>query len=343
MASSYLRFVRGLPALLGGLLAIGLGASLVARPWRATSPPGTHLLEHGQRHWQGWIELVPAILTPRTNLGIDFTRVFVRLPRHGQVTLVGPERTALRVPAGAVVDRVEYRRVEGVWRAIDVRGTEFVEGGGELFHAYRAHSPKHTDALFGMRWSRRDTRAAKNAKAFMGAAMRDGLGFPPHGHREEERHARYLRLLQCASCHGYQSPERATGSDDWPRRATDASGLYTVLATLANESMTETYRPRNPNEQRRHVSYLCGDESHPVRRQGWPRCSDGSVPRARLDVARALAARDRHTRALCESRRALAAHLSVSVRHMYAAELRDCGIDTALEPETTTEIELARE
>jgi hypothetical protein len=335
MARTAGHFSRRRLGVAGALVATGIAAALFAWSRGPQAPPGTHLLPRGERHWDEWIELVPAILPPRTRLGNDLTRVFVRFPPHGRLTLDGSERTALRVPVGTTVDRVEYRQIAGAWRAVDVRGTEFGRAGAETFRAYRAHSPERPDALFGVRWSRADPSAAERAKATMSCAMKDGMGFAPRGAEAEARQARYERLLQCPACHGYRSPERATGTDGWPRRATDASGLYTLLAALANESMTETYRPRDANARRAHVSYRCGDASAPARKAGWLRCRDGSVARAQLDVARSLTTRDPSTRALCKSRRALAAFLSDPVRRAYATELRDCGIDPGFEPGTT--------
>src|SRR5688572_22870402 len=100
---------RGLAAS-GALLALGVAYALFAWNGGPQAPSGTHVLPHGVHHWDGWTELTPTILLPRTRLGDDLTRVFVRFPPRGRVTLAGSERESLRVPPGTIIDRVEYRK-----------------------------------------------------------------------------------------------------------------------------------------------------------------------------------------------------------------------------------------
>lgn len=309
-------------------LTLSLGGCAEAEVVAARLPPeGTHELSGGSDHWDGWLELEPAIRTPRTRQEVDRTRIYARFPEGALVSLASPaDRRALVVPAGSELDRVELRLHGGAWVVADVRGTRFEEEG-EIFHAYRPLD-EHGDRLFGAAWPRERPAAARRASEDMGAALRAGVGVLGSGLSQEslERTStRYERLLACAACHGARAPERELGEDEWPRRATDASGLYSLLATLEDEQIVETYRPRDANEGDRFVTRTCTDGSSPrVRASGWPRCDDGRAPFARLDVAAARRAGDAHAEAVCASRRALAAYLADDVRAAYARELEEC-------------------
>lgn len=281
-------------------------------------PQGTRELAHGAMHWAEWIELTPAIRTPHTQARNDRTKIFVRLPRGAEITLaVLADRRSLRVPSGTEIDRVEFRRVRSAMKVVDVRGTRF-EHGRETFRAYRPIGVEEVDRLFGVEWSRGDDAQASQAIASMRMAMEHGFGFVPRGAERHRVIARYERLMQCAGCHQQERPERRFGPSEGPRRATDASGLYTLLATLENDARVETYRPVDANDGRP-VTRTCEDGSVPS-----PRCDDGSAPRARLDVHAGIESRDPSTLALCASRRSLAPFLSQEVRLAYAPELAEC-------------------
>lgn len=281
-------------------------------------PSGTRELAHGPMHWGEWIELTPAIRTPHTLARNDLTKIFVRLPTGAEITLADPaDRRSLRVPSGTEIDRVEFRRVRSAMQVVDVRGTRF-EYGRETFRAYRPFGVEQTDRLFGVEWSRGNDAEASQAIASMRTAMEHGLGFVPEGAGRHRIIARYERLMQCAGCHQQERPERRFGPSEGPRRATDASGLYTLLATLENDARVETYRPVDANDGRP-ITRTCEDGSQPS-----PRCDDGSAPRARLDVRAGVEARDPSTVALCASRRSLAPFLSREVRIAYATELAEC-------------------
>jgi hypothetical protein len=162
----------------------------------------------------------------------------------------------------------------------------------------------------GTRWlaggSAARAQEAPKSRA-MRDAMRAGHGSVLPGVAQPARVERYGRLLLCAGCHEARQPERTGGADVWPRRATDASGLYSLLATLGDTAMVETYRPRDPNRASPFVTY--------------------APPRATLDVAGALRRGDAHAGALCAARRRLAPFLSPEVRRAYRAELRECAVD----------------
>jgi hypothetical protein len=300
----------------------------------AALPVGTHALAGGPRHWAGQLELVPAVQAPSTERGDDMTRVYVRFPAHGKVQLADArDRLSLQVPTGTVIDRVEWRELAGTSRVIDVRGTEFREGGLEVFRAYRALGAASPDTLFGVRFARHDPGAAQRAQGAMTAAMARGLGVVPEGALRAATVARYRRMLACGSCHEPLAVERTNGPDEGPRRPTDASGLYSLLATLTDDAVLETYRPRNRNAGRAFAEVVCPPGSAPEESGGFPRCGRG-VARIRVDVRAGHKAGDPHARDLCASRRALAPHLSEAVQLAYADELAACGVgpNTGLGP-----------
>jgi hypothetical protein len=282
-------------------------------------PDGTEWLEGGEEHWNGWIELVPAIRTPQFADGRDHTRVYLRLPRGAALTLADPRDPAsIVVPEGAELDRVERHawldahgvRVE---RVVDVRGTRFHDGGEEL-HVFRPVSAEDL-RLFGMRWERVG-HAPDPVLATMRSAMRNGHGLTGTSPaRRGAAIARFSSLLACEGCHTPRTPPRLDGLDTWPRRPTDGSGLYSLLATLSDRSVLETYRPRNDHAADPFVETSCaaGSESCATRE-------------ARLAVAHALEAGDGHARAVCDSRRALAARSDATLLRAYRDELAECGV-----------------
>ncbi|MEY4514581.1 MAG: hypothetical protein RLZZ450_6703 [Pseudomonadota bacterium] len=310
--------------LLAGAFCVGVASQTDAHAGRA--PVGTHVLPQGDRHWQGWIELTPAIATPES--GDDLTRVFATFPPTDRIRLTDShDRGSLRVPPGTMIDRVELRRVGGTFRVIDVRGTSFDDNGGEVFRAYRALHTGPGAPLIGVSWPRQDLASEAQARSAMRHAMEHGAGVVGDGLTRARTVERYQRLLDCRGCHQINAVEHDRGGYVGPRRPTDASGLYSLLATLTDESVVETYRPHDRNRTRAGIRYQCRDGSVARTNRGFQHlaCADGAVPRARLDVAVALKAGDPRALKLCESRRALAAFLHEEVRRQFAVELAACG------------------
>jgi hypothetical protein len=97
---------------------------------------------------------------------------------------------------------------------------------------------------------------------------------------------------------------------------------------LADAAPLERHRPRDLNIEDHFMRITCvrGSAMIAADREGGrqPRCTDGEVPRATLDVPRALAAGDAHARAVCASRRWLAAHLSDQARARFTAAIEEC-------------------
>ena len=285
----------------------------------ADAPPaGTEWLSGSEGHWDGWIELVPAIRTPRFADHRDETRIYASFPEGSSITLRDPaDPTSLEVPAGAELDRVErftWRDGDAgvVTHVVDVRGTRFFADHEEL-HVYRPMGPRDP-RLFGMRWERTGEAPPEVARA-MRSAMREGRGLV--GTAPARRDAaidRFSSLLACEGCHAPRTATRVGGIDSWPRRPTDASGLYSIVATLSNRAVLETYRPRDDNEGDERVRVECLAES-----------ADCGTRVGELDLLAGMAARDAHALAVCASRRALTRFLSSEVREAYRAELEVCG------------------
>jgi hypothetical protein len=277
-------------------------------------PAHTHWLPSGSSHWDGWLELVPAIQTPQFEPREDHTVVYAKFPQGSLITLANiNDRRSLRVPAGSVLDRVERFTIHGRDVILDVRGTTFAPAG-EIFHAYRPYDAS-ARVLFGIAWPRADEPPDVLANA-MHSAMLDGMGVVGVSTARRAHAAdRFMRLLRCAGCHHYQQPERLGTPDGWPRRITDASGLYSLLSTLSDTSLLETYRPRDPNLTNPFVTLTCADGTS---------CSTSNVRRATLQIRTALAQGNVHARAVCAARRALLPWLGADVRSAYANELTEC-------------------
>lgn len=305
-------------------LAFSCSALLVAcgraeeRELLGAPPEGTEWLEAHEEHWDGWIELVPSIRTPRFADGRDRTSVYLRLPPGAQLTLADPDDpSSVEVPPGAELDRVERfswenESGERVERVVDVRGTRFLLTHEEL-HVYRPMSA--TDPrLFGARWERVGS-APPDVVDAMRSAMLDGHGVAGTSPaRRDAVVARFSALLACEGCHQPSAASRLDERREWPRRPTDASGLYSILATLSNRSVLETYRPRDDNEGSPFVATSCLPAS--------PGCA---AREATFDLAAALSASDTHAQAVCASRRAIARRASASLREAYREELSVCG------------------
>jgi hypothetical protein len=289
------------------VLSLALGCRR-APPAPTSAPPGTRWVVGNEDHWRGWIELVPSVRTPRfTNLQ-DQTRIFARFSPGARITLRDPsDRRSLVMPPGSELDRVELFSLDGAARVVDVRGTEFT-AQGEVFHVYRPIDARG-GGLFGAWWPRADEPPPGVLRA-MTDAMRAGHGLAGV---HPDRHARAIRrfegLLRCAGCHHAQQPLRAGAPDEWPRRETDASGIYSVLATLRDADVVETYRPRDLNAGAPFVTVV-RDRS--------------GVSVATLHTAEARRAGDPHARAVCASRAALRPFLADEVRQAFAAELAEC-------------------
>ncbi len=297
-------------------LTLLICCGLVACSAPSAPPAGTTWRSNSVDPWreeQGWFELVPSIQTPRFEDRRDTTSIYIQMPPGSQIHLAVPgNRNSLLAPDGAVLDRVERFRIGDHERIVDVRGTRFL-AGDEEFHAYRPQSDS-APRLFGIAWLRSQGLPDAMRDA-MHSAMLDGGGLVGVGAaRRPASIERYQRLLACAGCHAPNQAERLGGIAQWPRRRTDARGVYSLEATLEDSTIVETYRPHDPNLSSPFVARTCIEEG-----------PDGCLAeRATLDVSRGRTERDPHVLRVCAARRALSAYLDEDVRAAFRAELAEC-------------------
>jgi len=281
-----------------------------------SAPAGTSWRSDAIDPWRaepGWLELVPSVRTPRFQDGRDTTSVYIKMPPGSHIGLATPgDRGSLSVPDGSTLDRVERFQMGDHERIVDVRGTDFLSGD-ESFHAYRPRSDARP-RLFGIAWSRNAGLDAPTRNAML-AAMRAGDGLVGVGAgRRPAAVARYERLLACAGCHEHNQPERIGGIAQWPRRPTDARGVYSLRATLEDATIVETYRPRDENAPSDVVSRACIAEG-----------PEGCLAeRVTLHIRVGLAQNDPHVLRVCASRRALYPYLDDNVRAAFRDELSEC-------------------
>jgi hypothetical protein len=287
-------------------------------------------------HWQraGFVELVPAVLPPSTADGRDRIHVFYKLPEGALFTVSdGPSGKTLKVPPGTEADRVEMDEDASGARVLDVRGTRFADGGREIFHVLRPTSDKADGLLVGTEWPRGDGALARSASERLDESVRRQAAPGEDPARTEQRVRRFDTLNDCVSCHEHDQGIAEAMSRKRPTRPTDASGLYLLLATLADQSPVEGYRPYDVNADDPYMKTTCGDVPAELRRlpNGGRRffCADGHVPIAHLDLPAARAAGDPHAAAVCGSRSYIYAHLDASGRQAFAAAFAECGISVA--------------
>jgi hypothetical protein len=262
----------------------------------------------------GYTELVPPVRLPTDAEGRARIRVWLKLPKRGSIDLDAAGR--LRMPDETVVERAES--IDD--RVVDVRGTRFDDGGKEWRHVYR----RAGDRLVGVEWPRDDGGAEKRARARIDELVQ---GSEPDGGAHDQMIARWHALEDCSQCHKKDRDE-ATVVGALPNRATDGSGLFVPTTVLADAAPLERHRPRDLNLDDHFIRITCarGAAMIAADKEGGrqPRCTDGGVPRATLDVAGALAVGDKHAKEMCASRRWLASRLTDKARARFKDAIAEC-------------------
>jgi hypothetical protein len=298
---------------------IGLAFLAIACDKDRTASVGVRELriDDGAAHWQraGFFLLSPALRLPSNAEASDVSQVWIRIPEGARIASrrdAAGARDVLVFPPGTEADRVET--IDGA--VADVRGTVLGEAGAERFHVYR----RVGDALRGFEWPRDHEDAQRTVDDRLIELV---SGSQSTRLAESER----LRgINHCSSCHPHDKPEnRVPFERGLPNRATDGTGFYLPASVFEEDVPLETYRPREMNVGDPFVTFHC-DTGALERPEGLGhfRCSDGSVPRGHLDLARAVAAADRHAERVCASRCFLEKHMDEPTRERFATALAVC-------------------
>jgi hypothetical protein len=284
----------------------------------ASCSSGVTKISIGNRdtYWEsgGFTQLVPAIHPPTSENGDDKVALWIKIPDGVKIAKGGK---TIVVPDGTIADRVE--RVG--FGATDVRGTRFAAGGVEFFHVYHSDERAPGAPLPGFEWKRGDGKQQEAATRDLLASL-DGRP-PPE--------LEMLRQFnECATCHQHDREPITKAIDMGPRRVTDGSGLFALLANLNDSAPVEVNRQRDVNVDDKFIKMSCGTAQVQLQeRPGGARrylCTDGSVPIATLDTAAARAANDPHGLAVCASRSYLREHMTDDARALFQTGFAECGL-----------------
>ncbi|HEX9621136.1 MAG TPA: hypothetical protein VF989_13425 [Polyangiaceae bacterium] len=304
-------------------LLIGLTATAASERMAASRPE--LVIEDPKRYWErsGFVEMVPPVALPTRTPADDRTAVWLRVPEGASIEVEEKDgRPLLRFPAGTEAARVEsFRAKDGTFFVADVRGTRFLSHGREVFYVYRPDADWR-GRLAGYAWPRGDAEreAAARAQLFRHVSA----SAAPRGQAEALR--RFARSNECARCHVY-----ARAANDRPfehgevNRGTDLSGLFLVQTVLGSEAPLETYQPHDGALDSPYVTVHCaGGPSFIVGQPARASCKDGSVPRARFDMQRALDAGDARAERVCAARRYLFSRMSDRALARFLGARREC-------------------
>lgn len=287
-------------------------------------------IERPQTRWldEGFIKMTPPVRLPSDREGRDKIEVWLMVG-DGKIGArrLDDGRVTLSFPAGTVADRVESLGDA----VIDVRGTTLL-ADGELFHVYVPEG-EAPSALVGWEWRRGDKDAEASATrallARLDTTKRKLRGEPAPSERQHANSlASYAKNNACATCHVHDKPPVLVG--DAVHRPTDASGFYVPLSVLADAVPLERHRPWETNVNDPFLALTCADGHAPrLLKQDGVRmfsCGTPEIPMGRLDVTRAVAARDERALDVCRSRRALHERMDAEARALFAEAFRVCGL-----------------
>lgn len=313
---------------LGAVAGFMAGYLALAPRSEVSLPAGARWLEYGAEHWQrqGFVEVVPSIPLPVARPGVDWTRIYLKLPETGVIELVRRgEHRGLKLPLGSIADRVEYRAGRDGPIVADVRGTE-LSGSGEVFRAFRPWRASPRAPLVGYTWPRVEGDAPREVRSGFDELLRTGHAVARPPTNLSATRARFERILDCSSCHQAFRPERRDAPGTQLKRGTDAQAFFTLEYALKDTAPLESYRAHDPSFAEPFVRRYCGEALQPPEPTTEARCPNGEVPMLRLDVAAGRAADDPHTLAVCASRARLHARMSPEARRFFRAGLEGCGL-----------------
>lgn len=318
------------------LACVGLGLvrrhRALAPTERAQLPPGVERVAASSdvRQWlrEGYIELVSPVRPPTSADGRVRIAVFVQIPAGATLRLAhASSGISLQLPDGARAERIEARTggdgdaaPDASWQILDVRGTRF-ESTGRSFRVLRP-SLDAPDQLVGLSWPEPQHAPATTALL---ENVRAGLfGVRSTAPQRDALATHLARLNDCPSCHTRERAPKSMRSDpNLVARGTDASGSVQVSSIFVNRLPLESYRAGDPNRGDPFLQRSCGDAVVPADTE---RCAGDQIVFAELQLPRALAAGDRHARAVCRSRRALARFFDAEAAAALHGALQECAL-----------------
>ncbi len=292
----------------------------------AEPPLHAMVIAHPLDHWAkaGFVEMAPTVRMSLPAGGDAVTRVYLRIPEGGVVSLRAGSRD-LMFPPGTAGDRVSY--VRGGRFIDDVRGTRWDERGREWFHVYLPSSAAPDAELDGVEWRRDDRDEERRATDWLVAWGRTHRSPADGTTMDGDEEDRFRMLNHCQGCHLADKPEATSDDDDLPPWPTDARGLYVPQAVFASQAILSTSSAfDDPNEDDPFVSIRCPSgraRLHGEPGRQWLTCRSG-LPVGERDLAAAMKAHDAYAVRTCAARRYLFAHMDDATRAVFAPTVRMC-------------------
>ena len=284
--------------------------------------------------------MTPPVRLPSDGDERDRIEVWLRIPDGARIQgrKLADGRATIELPPGTVADRVEswgYARDEsGGWQYTRHRRARHAprrRRHGDV-PRLRAHRPRAARAprRLGVAPRRRGGAAGGDVAAARATSGRCAR-IQPQSDDDRRRYIRqYRRNNDCARCHAHDKPVQ-TARAQGIHRATDHNGFYVPLGGPAGDRAPRATSPPR-HERRRSVPHV-----HVPRRRG-PTLAEARRRRPRLPLprrrrpvgdprrARALAAGDARTVALCRSRAWLRERMDDTARALFAPAFAACGL-----------------
>jgi hypothetical protein len=281
-------------------------------------------------HRGGFVQLEPPVHLPSSSAQADQVEVWLALPEDGLIRTLRSAASdsgyTLEFPAGTRIDRVEWVGLGEDRKIVDVRGATVQTDGSQRYHVYRRTRAQSGAPLMGFAWPSEDPAVHSAATD----ALVDAVVNTPEVARMRPAAIKAvgddLRSKNaCQSCHRKQQPVALDQRERLVLRGTDASGFYVPQTVLADEAPLESYGAHDRNLTDPFVSVRCATtEVTNLGHQGRASCSDGAVPRARLDLAAAMAADVPRASRICRARLHLYQQLDPLGQQVFAEAARAC-------------------
>jgi hypothetical protein len=284
--------------------------------------------------WQrnGFSDIEGLLELPTNSAKNDHIHVWLKIPESQKLSVITlpSGRFSLVYPPGSQADRVESTDdfID------DVRGARVDENGNTLFHDYqpldsrdKTPTPKGalpTDTLlYGYEWKRTDDNLDKLA-----GAQLSKLYFFPGVSWSPEVELAFQKLNHCGGCHtpNIEPNPSANPRDDYE---SDSRGFFQIMTALEDRIIVRDHRGWDLNADNPNVTVRCGDKVvRATTRENFRgyECNKGVSAVGELDIKKGLAAHDRHTLKLCQSRKYLFDHMDDLARNAFTKQFEDCDI-----------------